>query len=384
MLSRRLGAPLVSELDGGILASTALLAGLGTVMIYSTTAPLTMDSALPPHFLRHLLGLVLGALLLVVGLQVPLAAWRRVALPIWGLSVLLLVATLAFGVEANGARRWLAVPGLGISLQPSELARFATPLAVASLLADAKPGNPRVLGLCLALTAAPVLLLLLQPDLGSAALLAVLVGALLFVAGIPLRSLGLLALAGLLGIASYVALRPYALARWKGFLAPWQSARNEGFQLVQSFVAFGRGGTFGVGLGDGRQKLSYLPEAHTDFILSVVAEELGLVGVLVVLGAFSALALAGLRVAGRARSPFAMLVAFAMTALVALPAAINAAVAMGLLPTTGFTLPFLSFGSNSLVMCALAIGILLRTGAVDAPANPPSIGTRALRRWRTR
>ena len=210
VLSRRLGAPRVSELDGGILASTALLAGLGTVMIYSTTAPLTMASPLPPHFLRHLVGLGLAALLLLAGLQIPLASWRRVALPIWAISVLLLVATLLFGIEANGARRWLALPGLGVSLQASELARFATPLAVASLLADAKPGNTRVFCLCLTLTGIPVLLLLLQPDLGSAALLAVLVGALLFVAGVPLRRLGALAGMGVAFIAVYMALRPYA------------------------------------------------------------------------------------------------------------------------------------------------------------------------------
>lgn len=383
-MTGRSGAPGVSNLDGGILASTALLAGLGTVMIYSTTAPLSMGSALPPHFLRHLAALALAALLLVCGLRVPLSAWRRLALPLWGTSVLLLAATLAFGIEANGARRWLALPGLGVSLQPAELARFATPLAVASLLAEPRPRMDRVLGLCLVLAGVPVLLLLLQPDLGSALLLAALVGALLFVGGMPLSRLAAGGVVVVTGVASYIALRPYALARWKGFLAPWQNARAEGFQLVQSFVAFGRGGSFGVGLGDGRQKLSYLPEAHTDFILSAVAEELGLVGVLVVLGAFGALVVAGLRVARRAKSPFPMLVAFAMTALVALPAAVNAGVAMGVLPTTGFTLPFLSVGSNSLVVCGLAMGILLRIGAVEAPPGPPPIRTRALRRWRRR
>ena len=156
-------------------------------------------------------------------------------------------------------------------------------------------------------------------------------------------------------------------------MAPWQTAQNEGFQLVQSFVAFGRGGTFGIGLGDGRQKLGYLPEAHTDFILSVVAEELGLLGVLVVLGLFAALAVAGLRVALRTQEPFAQLLAFAMTAFLVLPAAVNAAVVMGLLPTTGFTLPFLSFGSNSLVVCALTVGVLLRIAAEHAEPG---------RRWR--
>lgn len=384
MLSRRAGAPRLSDLDGGIVASTVLLAGLGTVMIYSTTAPLSMGSALPPHFLRHLAALALALLLLAGALRVPLKLWRRAALPLWGASVLLLAATLVFGVEAGGARRWLAVPGLGVSLQPSELARFATPLAVASLLAEARPRMDRLLGLCLALTGLPVLLLLLQPDLGSALLLVALVGALLFVGGMPFSRLAAGGAVVVAGVAAYIALRPYAFARWKGFLAPWQSARAEGFQLVQSFVAFGRGGTFGVGLGDGRQKLSYLPEAHTDFILSALAEELGLVGVLLVLGAFAALVIAGLRVASRARSPFPMLVAFTMTLLVALPAAVNAGVAMGVLPTTGFTLPFLSFGSNSLVVCGLAVGILLRIGAVDAPPGPPPVRARALRRWSRR
>ena len=151
--------------------------------------------------------------------------------------------------------------------------------------------------------AIPAGLLALQPDFGSAALLAMLVGTLFFVAGVRMSRLVALAAGGLSILTGYIAMRPYALARWKGFLAPWENSQAEGFQLVQSFVAFGRGGTLGVGIGDGRQKLSYLPEAHTDFILSVVAEELGLVGVLIVLGAFAALALAGCASRAAARSP---------------------------------------------------------------------------------
>jgi cell division protein FtsW len=175
------------------------------------------------------------------------------------------------------------------------------------------------------------------------------------------------------GAGLYVALRPYATARWVGFLDPWQTSANEGFQLVQSFVAFGRGGTFGVGIGDGRQKLFFLPEAHTDFILSVVAEELGLVGVCIVLGAFAALVLAGTRIAARARDPFAALLALGMTALVSVPAAVNAAVVMGLLPTTGFTLPFISFGGTSLLCCGVAIGILLRIGSRESAPAPARV-----------
>jgi cell division protein FtsW len=219
------------------------------------------------------------------------------------------------------------------------------------------------------LTLLPVGLLLLQPDFGSAAVLIALVGLLLFVAGMPLRSLFLLAFAAGAGAAGYIAMRPYALARLRGFLDPWATAGREGFQLVQSFVAFGRGGGLGVGIGDGRQKLFFLPEAHTDFVLSVVAEEFGLVGLLVVLGAFAALVVAGTRVAGRARDPFCRLVAFGMTAFIALPAAVNAAVVMGLLPTTGFTLPFISFGANSLIVCSIAVGVLLRIASHEVP--PP-------------
>ena len=364
------GALHLTALDGGIAGSAALLAALGLVMIYSTTAPLAMGSAIPPLFLKHMAALVLALGIAAVALRTPLAFWRRMALPLWLASVGLLLVTPVLGMEANGARRWLAVPGLAISVQPAELAKWTTAVCVAALLAAGRPASWRTLRTCLLLAVIPVGLLLLQPDLGNAFLVLALTGALLFVGGVPLRRLGALTLLGIAGVAGYVAAHPYALARWKGYLAPWQNSRSEGFQLVQSFVAFGRGGTFGVGLGDGRQKLEYLPEAHTDFILSVVAEELGLVGVLVVLGLFAALAVAGVRVALRTRDPFAQLLAFAMTAFLAVPAGVNAAVVMGILPTTGFTLPFLSFGSNSLLVCALSVGVLLRVATEQTAPAP--------------
>jgi cell division protein FtsW len=361
-------------LDGGVLASVGTLAGLGVVMIYSATAPLAMGRAVPPHFTRHLVALALAAGGAAFALRVPLRVWRRLALPLWWGSAGLLALTLLVGVEVNGARAWLRL--FGLNLQPAELAKWTGVLAAAAVLGRSGRSAPtlRALAACLGLTALPVGLLVLQPDLGSAAILVALMGLLLFVAGTPLRLLAVPAGAALVGVAAYVAVRPYALARWRGFLAPWQTARDEGFQLVQSFVAFGRGGLLGTGLGDGRQKLFYLPEAHTDFILSVVAEELGLAGVLLVLGAFGAFALAGLRIAARAQDRFALLVASGMTALVSVPAAVNAAVVMGLLPTTGFTLPFLSFGSNSLLVCGFAVGVLLRVAAREGAAPAPRIG----------
>jgi cell division protein FtsW len=364
--------PFARPLDGGITASVGLLAAFGVVMIFSATAPLALGSPVAPQFVKHLVALGLGAGAAAAALYVPIEVWRRVALPLWALSVLLLLAVFAAGIEVNGSRRWLALPY--VRLQPAEFAKWATAVAAASLLASARPANPRATWAVLLLAAPPAALLLLQPDLGSAGVLVALAGALLFVSGVPLKRMGALAGIGVLGLCAYIAVRPYALARWRGFLEPWNTSQAEGFQLVQSFVAFGRGGTTGVGLGDGRQKLDYLPEAHTDFILSVVAEELGLVGVLIVIGAFAALGIAGLRVARRARDPFARLLAFAMTAFLVLPAAVNGAVVMGLVPTTGFTLPFLSYGSNSLVMCALAVGVLLRIAAVEGTPGPGARG----------
>ncbi len=214
-----------------------------------------------------------------------------------------------------------------------------------------------------------IVLLLLQPDLGNAVLLALLVAMLLIVAGLPVRTLIAPGIAGVLGIAAYIASNPYAMRRLMAVFDPWKDAQGAGFQLVQSIVAFNRGGLFGVGLGNGRQKLFYLPEAHTDFILSLVAEELGLVGVLVVLGAFTALLIFGTRIARRARSRFALLMAFATTSLLAVPAVVNAAVVMGLLPTKGLTLPFLSYGGTSLVICCTILGVLLGISRQSSPRS---------------
>ncbi len=366
--------------DGAVVASALGLTALGVLMNYSTTAALEIGQTLPPLALRHVAGVAASLLCAMLAARAPLRMWERASLWLWAGTVALLVLTLAFGIEANGARRWLLIPGVPVAIQAAEPVKLATALAVATLLANATPKNlaswallQRV-GLLVAL---PVGLLLLQPDFGSAVMLCAVVGFVLFAAGLPLRVLALPVVAGALGAALYIAVRPYAAARVRGFVDPWQSAQGEGFQLVQSFVAFGRGGTTGVGLGNGLQKLSYLPEAHTDFILSVVAEELGLLGVLLVLGAFAALCFAGLRIARRARTPFALLAASACTAIVVVPALCNAAVVMGLVPTKGLTLPFLSHGTNSLLCTALAIGILLRAGR--EPYSPPRTHSAARR-----
>jgi cell division protein FtsW len=353
---------------------------LGVVMSYSTTAAIDLDRAIPPLFRKHLLALAIGLCSAAIAMTVPLSVWRRAALPLWIVGILLLVLTHTIGAEANGARRWLE---LGIRFQPVELVKFTTLLAVAAVVAPRdgrRDLSPRRAGLGLGIfTLPPVLLLVAQPDLGNALLLLALAALLLIVAGRPLRQLVLPGLITGAAVALYVVNNDYARRRFEGFLDPWTLGQTSGFQLVQSFVAFGQGGLAGAGLGNGRQKLDYLFGAHTDFVLALIAEELGLLGVLAVLGAFALLLVSGCRIALRADDRFGLLLAFAMTSLLCLPALVNGAVVMGLVPTKGLTLPFLSYGGTSLVMCCTSLGVLLgvarqsgrrnrrrRTGAVRA------------------
>jgi cell division protein FtsW len=364
-------------LDGGVLTAALMLLGIGAVMIYSTTAPRVDPGGLPPFFVKQVQAILAGALLAGLAAWLPLRSWHALALPFWGVTVLALAATPLVGIENNGARRWLGAPSLGLVFQPAEFAKFATVLAVAAVLSrrDVRTGVSlrRVVAVA-GLGALPAGLLLLQPDLGNAVLLVGLAALLLFVAGMNLRLLAAPALLGALLVGVYIAKNPYALNRVVGFLSPWATAHSQGYQLVQSFVAFGRGGLLGEGIGNGLQKLHYLPEAHTDFILAVIAEELGLAGVLAVLGAFTALLVAGVRIALRTRQRFAMLLAFGMTALIAVPALLNGMVVMGLVPTKGLTLPLLSYGRSSVLASCLALGVLLGIGRREARATPGPLG----------
>ncbi len=346
-----------------LLVSVALLISIGLLMIYSASSPLTPDRFLPDHFAKHLIAVSIGACLTFCTRKLPPRFWEKASLWIWCFAVLCLAITIFMGTTVNGAKRWLSVPGIGFRFQPGEIAKFATLLVVAHVLAQQKSFHPAGLRHLITptlLTVIPASLLLLQPDLGNTVLLFAAVGILLFVAGTPIRFFVIPIALGVTGITFYSLLNPYAFNRWTGFLDPWAKSQAEGFQLVQSFVAFGRGGFSGVGLGNGHQKLFYLPEAHTDFILSIVAEEIGLVGVLIVILCFSALLIAGIRIAQRANTRFESLCAFALTVFLTLPAIMNIAVVMGMIPTKGLTLPFLSYGRTSLLVCCCALGILMR------------------------
>jgi cell division protein FtsW len=348
--------------DPGISISAALLLSMGVVMSYSATAALALDSRFPPLFSDHLIGVAIGLAAAVAAYFVPPRALRRLAMPVWLLTITALVATVLFGVEVNGAQRWLEIPGLDFRFQPGELAKLATLIAVAAWLSrkdDRRELSTRrsiqVAGIALL----PAGLLLMQPDLGNAVVLVTLAASILFIAGTPWPRFVLPGALGVLLVGVYIAMNDYARLRVISFLDPFRDVQGAGWQLVQSYLAFGQGGLMGQGLGNGRQKLEYLPEVHTDFVLALVAEELGLLGVLFVLGAFAALWVTGTRVARRARDRFDMLCAFGMVILLTVPAFLNAAVVMGLVPTKGLTLPFLSYGRTSLIMSCIAFGILL-------------------------
>ena len=368
-------------IDPGIAIATGLLVSMGVVASYSATAALALDSPIPPLFFDHLLGLLLGLGAASVAFFIPSSLLRHMAMPAWGIAVALLVGTLLFGIEVNGAQRWIALPGL--RFQPGELAKCATLLAVAAWLSrkdERRELSTRRSVEAAAIALVPAGLLLLQPDLGNAVVLLVLSAGLLFIAGTPWPRFVLPGIAGTFLVGLYVVSNEYAWRRILGFLDPFREAQGAGWQLVQSYVAFGQGGLLGQGLGNGRQKLEYLPEVHTDFVLALIAEELGLLGVLVVLGAFAALWIAGTRAARRATDRFDLLCAFGMVTLLTVPAFLNASVVMGLVPTKGLTLPFLSYGRTSLVVSCFALGILLGI-ARRHPARPSNPNAEAPRPW---
>jgi cell division protein FtsW len=276
---------------------------------------------------------------------------------------MLLLAVLAIGPVVNGARRWLSA-GPAV-FQPSELAKLSLAVWAAAYLArHPAPQSLKELARPIgALAGVYCVLLIVEPDLGTAIALMLMLAAMLLVSGTPMRVLApAVGLATVLGIAA-IWLEPYRRARFFAFLHPWHDAQGTGFQIVQAMIGMGSGGIFGVGLGQGVQKIFYLPEAHTDMMLANIGEELGLLGVTAVIGAYMLFAYAGLRVALGCRDPFGKRLAVGLTVLVCGQAVVNVAAVMGLAPLTGIPLPFLSYGGSSLVVLLACVGILLNIAA---------------------
>ncbi len=346
-----------------VLTVVALLA-LGLVMVLNVSYFWGQDRFGDPFyfFRKHCIAIAVGALACVATSRLPSTAYRRAAYPLL-LAVLLalgLVLVPGLGVARSGARRWLALGPL--AFQPSELAKFAVVLFLAHSLA--KKG-PRVrefrMGILphVAVAGLVAALCLCEPDFGTAVLTAAVLVLMLFAGGVRVRHLFAIGAAGL-PLAAYELLHAgYRVRRLSVFLHPGDDPRGIGFQLMQSFIAFGSGGLWGVGLGESRQKMFFLPAAHTDFIFAVVGEELGLMGALLVLVLFATLAYRGFRIALRHPDPFASLLAFGTTLLLVLEAAINVAVVLGCLPTKGLALPFVSYGGSAILAALAETGVLL-------------------------
>src|SRR5918994_1231429 len=357
------------------------LVAFGIVMVYSaTSASATVGGGDPIEYLTR------QATFAVIGLAAMLGATRidyhrlRLVAPALVLAALALcAAVLVVGAPVNGARRWI---GFGpASFQPSELAKLALAVWLAAYLAKRAPPRTlselwRPIGLLVGLFAA---LILLEPDLGTTIAIGVMVTAVLLVSGTPVVTLG--AAATVAGAVALVAIwvEPYRRARLLSFLNPWSDAQGSGFQTIQAQIGLGSGGFFGEGLGQGVQKIHYLPEAHTDMIFAVIGEELGLLGTGVVILAYAAFAWAGLTVALRCRDPFGKRLAAGLTALVCGQAAVNLADVLGLAPLTGIPLPLVSYGGSSLVVALASVGILLNIAVNHGPAAEAQVPDRRRR-----
>lgn len=349
------------------LAATALLL-LGLIMVASASVAVADRATGEPlyYFYRQAVYALLGLGLGFTVLHVPLRFWQANSLPLLGAGLALLVAVLipGLGHEVNGARRWI---DLGPArLQASEPARLCVLLYLAGYAVRRQVPLRTTLG-GLIRPILPVmlagLLLLMEPDYGAAAVLVVVSGILLFLAGARLPHLLLLG-GGAVGVLMVAALSsPYRVARLVSFTDPWAHPYASGFQLTQSLIAIGRGEITGVGLGNSVQKLLYLPETHTDFLFAILAEELGLIGSIVVIGLFALVLWRGFLVARRAMSLeqwFGAYVAYSVVSWLTLQAFVNIAVNMGLLPTKGLTLPLMSYGGSSLLVTCVLVALLLR------------------------
>jgi len=350
--------------DMVLLFLSLALIGIGLVMLYSSSSIMAQERFGDSMYFvkRQIVFALLGLAVLIVSKNLPYVFYRRLVYVILGVTLLSLIFVLLphVGHRVGGARRWLRFGP--ISIQPAEFAKLALIIYI-SYSAAKKKERLRELSVGyiphLVVSAVFIGLVMMQPDLGTAITFAVLTFLLLFVAGVRLRYLLAtgLALAPLLALA--IAQKGYRWERFLAFLNPWRDPSDTSFQLLHSLLALGSGGPLGVGLGSGQQKLFYLPEPHTDFILAVIGEETGFLGVSIVLLLYALLIYKGVKIALRAPERFGTYLAFGLTLAVGLQAFINCAVVMGLLPTKGLPLPFISYGGSSLLANLLAMGILL-------------------------
>lgn len=367
-----------SGYDVALLFPVLFLVGVGIVMIYSASSAVALKKFGSGYYflMRQALFAVIGIVALVACRHIKYRVWYLLAYGLLVISFVLLVAikVSGLGVTVSGATRWIRIGSY--SFQPSELARFSMILFLAYSLSKKQDAVrdfsvgfvPHVLVLMVF-----ALLVLWQPDFGSAVILCLLTWIMLFVGGVRILHLSSALVLVLPFFYLFMISAEYRLRRLVSFMDPWQYRANEGYQIVHSLMAFGSGGIWGSGIGKGYQKLFYLPEPHTDFIFSVIGEELGLIGVLFILGLYGLIVWRGMRIARHAPDTFGALTALGLTTGIGLQVCVNMAVTLGLLPTKGLTLPFLSYGGTSLLLNMASVGILMNisTFCVRQPQSKP-------------
>lgn len=358
----------ISLYDKWLIGAVFGLLIIGLMMVASSSVMISTKYFHQPfHYLiRQACFLFAGLMLALIVIRTDSSVWEKISVPMMVVCLIMLLIVLIPGIGrvVNGSRRWLNFGPIGI--QVSEMAKLSMIFYLAGYLVRQQQAvtnsifgfiKPMVILGCVAV------LLLMEPDFGATVVISGTVMAMLFLAGVRLRYyIGLMILV-ICALALLAVSSPYRVARLTAFLDPWADQYNSGYQLTQSLIAFGRGGWFGSGLGESIQKLLYLPEAHTDFLFAVLAEELGLVGILVVMTLYSILVIRGLNIGYTAHTQtrlFAAFTAYGLTFWLALQAAINMGVNAGLLPTKGLTLPLLSYGGASMVINCVVVALLLR------------------------
>ncbi len=361
-----MGRPKLKQLhcDSILFLTITVLVFIGLVMVFSSSGVYAMEKYNDPYYFlkRQALWVVLGTIIMLTVRKMDYRYLEKYAYIIMTATFLMLIAVMmpGLGKEVGGARRWLVLGGL--TFQPSELAKFALVLFIAkSLVKRADQLKNFAYGylpklIVLGFFFVPILF---QPDFGTAMIICVVTFTMLMIAGLRTKFLVYSVIAIIPFIVAAIMGANYRTRRIIAFLDPWQDPSDTGFQAIQSFYAFGRGGIFGSGIGDSSQKLFYLPEAHTDFIFSVIGEELGFIGTLIIVLLFSVLIWRGFVIAHRAKDSFGTHVAIGLTLLLGTQAFVNMGVAVGLLPTKGLTLPFISMGGSSLLVLMLSVGVLL-------------------------
>lgn len=361
---------LIFTYDVWLIGAVLTLLCIGLIMVVSTSVSIAERRDLAPlyYFWRQFGAAGLGIAVAIVLMKVPLQQLERFSTPLLFLSIAFLVAVLVpgLGSEVNGSMRWIRLGP--ISIQPSELAKLAVVIYLAAYMVrhneqvrEEFVGFIKPIGVLIVISA----LLLIEPDFGAAVVLFTTALGMLFLAGVSFLRFFFWGFAALASLAALSMVAPYRLQRLMTFMDPWSDPFNSGFQLTQALIAFGRGEWFGVGLGNSVQKLFYLPEVHTDFVFAVIGEELGLVGTITVILLFVFLIWRIFYIGGlaeRANLIFAAYATYGFGLLLGTQAFVNIGVNIGLLPTTGLPLPFLSYGSNNLVVTFAAVSLVCRAG----------------------